>query len=85
MMIGIYGTPAASNAVYDSSAWESIISVKARVKCPAVIKKRAKKPVTAFCLKDNNKRIDHAGSGMFLKKDAIPAQAIRSTRDRPVV
>ena len=48
-------------------------------------KKKSQKTGYGICLKDNSNRIDHAGRGIFLKKDAAPEQTIRNTRKRPVV
>ena len=49
----------------------SIVSEKARVKYPNVIRNNARKPVNWLCLKENTSINDQATIGIFLKNEAI--------------
>ena len=66
-----YEAPTDFNASITSPAMSSIVSEKARVKYPNVIRNNARKPVNWLCLKENTSINDQATIGIFLKNEAI--------------
>ena len=68
-----------------SVATSSIVSEKALVKYPKVIKNRDKNPVNSLCLKEKSRIKDQATTGIFLKNEAIILDIIFVTILIPVV
>ena len=64
-MIWNLDAPVALSASIDPASASSIVSMKARVRKPRLLKNRARKPVNSACLKEKRRMKPHATVGML--------------------